>query len=182
MPSSVTRRVRRSTASVSDLDHRAVPVAVRMCGRRRVGVLVGRVVRHRCAPPGDGPDARQELTEAEGLHDVVVGTELEPDDAVDLLGTRGDHDDRDVGTCPQLAAHVEAVAVGETEVEQHDVEVAVAALRASASLPVSTRSTSRPSRSRPLASGVAMASSSSTIRTRMGGSTFSVGPARSGVW
>ena len=127
-PSTLTRRVRRSTVSAptSTTDgggrqravavRRAVPVAVRCRGRG----VVGR--RHRRAATDDGADARDELAEAERLDDVVVGAELQPDDPVDLFGARGHHDDRHVGARPQLAAHVEAVAVGQAEVEQHHVE------------------------------------------------------------
>ena len=46
---------------------------------RAAGVAGGR------APAGDGADARQQLAEAERLHQVVVGPELEADDTVDLL-------------------------------------------------------------------------------------------------
>ena len=45
-----------------------------------------------------GADARDELAEAERLDDVVVGAELEADDAVDLLAPRGHHDDRHVAS------------------------------------------------------------------------------------
>src|SRR5206468_2752561 len=57
----------------------------------------------------DGADAGDQLAQAEGLHDVVVGAELEADDAVALLAARGDDDDRHVRPRAQLAADVEAV-------------------------------------------------------------------------
>ena len=64
-----------------------------------------------------------QLAEPERLHDVVVGTELETDDTVDLVAARRHDDDRDVGLRAQPATQLEAVEVGEAEVEQHDVGV-----------------------------------------------------------
>ena len=69
----------------------------------------------------DGPDPRDELAQPERLDDVVVRAELEPDDAVDLLALRRDHDDRHVRAGPQLAADREAVDIGQPNVEQHEV-------------------------------------------------------------
>ena len=46
------------------------------------------------ASPQDRPDPRHELARAERLDDVVVGAELEADDAVGLLAAGGEHDDR----------------------------------------------------------------------------------------
>ena len=66
-------------------------------------------------------DARHELTEAEGLHDVVVGGHLEQEDAVDLVLACSHHDDRDPRSLPQTTAHLSPVEVGQSEVEQHDV-------------------------------------------------------------
>ena len=72
-------------------------------------------------PPRDGPDAGDQLAQAERLDDVVVRPELETDDAVDLLAAGRDDDDRHLGACAQLATDGEAVHVREPEVEQHDV-------------------------------------------------------------
>jgi len=56
-------------------------------GRRLIGA--GRVAaQHRL-------DAQHDFTRAEGLGDVIVGAELEADDAVDLLALRGEHDQGD---------------------------------------------------------------------------------------
>src|SRR5262249_51027607 len=41
-------------------------------------------------------DTRDQLARAEGFADVVVGAEVEPEETVDLVDARGDHDDRDV--------------------------------------------------------------------------------------
>src|SRR6478752_6248126 len=58
---------------------------------------------------GHRVDARDHLAKAERLDYVVVRAELEPDDAVDLLSTRGDDDDRDIRPLAELSAHGEAV-------------------------------------------------------------------------
>ncbi len=73
----------------------------------------------------DRPDAGDHLGAAERLDHVVVGAELEPDDAVGLGAAGGQHQDRDRGRAADRAADVAPVAVGEREVEQHDREVAV---------------------------------------------------------
>ena len=111
---------------------------------------------------GHRADAREQLPEAERLHDVVVRAELEPDDAVDLVAARGHDDDRHLGARPQPPAHLEPVDVGQAEIEQHDVVV----LRGERRRAGRGAATSRPSRSSPRASGTAIASSSSTISTR----------------
>jgi hypothetical protein len=52
----------------------------------------------------DAADARQQLARAEGLGQVVVGAHFQADDAVDLVGTRGEHDHRQARFHPQVAA------------------------------------------------------------------------------
>ena len=73
------------------------------------------------APATDGADPRRQLAPAERLGDVVVGAELEPEDAVELVATGGEHDDRDGPALAQLAADVTAVDVRQAEVEQDEV-------------------------------------------------------------
>ena len=122
-----------------------------------------RAVR-RATPARDGADARDQLAQAERLHDVVVGAELEPDDPVGLLAARGDDDDRHVRALAQPPADVEPVDVGQAQVQQHEVGPERSS---SAAAPVAARSTSKPSRRSPSTSGSAIASSSSTTRMRM---------------
>ena len=64
---------------------------------------------------------RHQLADVERLVDVVVGAEIE---RLDLLGfalARRQHDDRHIGPFARAADHVLAVAVGQAEIEQHDV-------------------------------------------------------------
>ena len=67
------------------------------------------------------PDAGHQLAEAERLHHVVVGAELEAEHPVELVGPGGQHDDRHVRRRAQCPADVVPVHVGQAEVEQHEV-------------------------------------------------------------
>ena len=68
-------------------------------------------------------DARQQLARVEGLGQVVVGADLEADDAVDVLDLGGEHDDRRrvVGRA-QAAADRQAVFAGQHQVEHDQVD------------------------------------------------------------
>ena len=68
-----------------------------------------------------GPGCARQLAQAVRLDDVVVGAELEADDAVDLLAARGDDDDRHARALAQAAADLEAVDVGQAQVEQDEI-------------------------------------------------------------
>jgi hypothetical protein len=71
--------------------------------------------------PQHGADARHQLAGAERLDDVVVGAELEAGHAVDLVATGGQHDHGGVAGGAQLAQGVEARAVRQHDVQQHEV-------------------------------------------------------------
>jgi D-alanyl-D-alanine carboxypeptidase/D-alanyl-D-alanine-endopeptidase (penicillin-binding protein 4) len=77
--------------------------------------------RGRRRPSGDGSDARHQLSQPEGLDEVVVGAELQPDDPIGLLAPGAHDDDRHIAAGPQPTADLVAVDVGEPEVEQDDV-------------------------------------------------------------
>ena len=61
--------------------------------------------------------ASDEFAHSIGLGDVVIGTDLETHDGVDLGTLRGDHDDGHVRLRADLPAHVDA-----RDLRQHDVE------------------------------------------------------------
>lgn len=63
-----------------------------------------------------------QLAEAERLHEVVVRAEFEEEHAVELVAASRQHDDRNLRTLANLPAHVFAVEVGESEVEEDEVE------------------------------------------------------------
>jgi hypothetical protein len=75
-------------------------------------------------PPCHSPNPREQLAEPERLGEIVVGAHLEPDDLVDLLALGGDHDDGHGRPGTQLAAHRQAVHVGQADVEQDEVGLA----------------------------------------------------------
>src|ERR1700757_2408367 len=64
------------------------------------------------------PDPRQKFLDAEGLGDVVVGTEVERGDLRALVGTARQDDDRDIGLgVADAADHLQAVDIGQSKVE-----------------------------------------------------------------
>ena len=75
----------------------------------------------RAAAPQDGADPSGELARGEGLDDVVVRAELEPEHAIDLLTPGGEHHDRDVRLPADLPRQITPVAVGKHHVEQDEV-------------------------------------------------------------
>ena len=76
-----------------------------------VATAVGRGAAQNALDPGD------ELARIERLRQVVVGADLETDDLVHVLVASGQHQDRDVGALAHAAADLEAVHVGQVEVE-----------------------------------------------------------------
>jgi hypothetical protein len=72
-----------------------------------------------------GSDAGEQLGEAEGLRDVVVGAAVESFDAVGDGVARGNDDHGDVGAgLSELADEGEAVEAGQVDVEEDEVVVA----------------------------------------------------------
>ena len=69
-------------------------------------------------------DPRDQLARTEGLHDIIVGANLEADDAVDLRAHGGQHDDRRPVLLAQLLAEDEPALAGHHEVEHDEVETA----------------------------------------------------------
>src|SRR5688572_21553636 len=103
----------------------AVPHGIGVELHFEVFVLVSQdAARLRPFAPQRGAAARGELLHAEGLHHVVVGAHLEPEDAVHLVRARGHDDDRHVGGRLLPAdhpAHLEPVHAGQVQVEEHQV-------------------------------------------------------------
>ena len=83
----------------------------------------------RLAPPEHGLDARGELLDRERLRHVVVGPELEPEHLVALVALRRQDDDRDAGVVlAHRLAHLEAVELGQHQVEEHEIGLLVEGL------------------------------------------------------
>ena len=71
--------------------------------------------------PQHRANACGELARRERLRHVVVGAELEPDDAVGLLAAGGQHDHGQPGALADPAAELEAVRPGKHQVEDDEV-------------------------------------------------------------
>ncbi len=69
-------------------------------------------------------DARHQFAHLEGLGDVVVRADLQPDHAVGQFGARGQHDDWQVTALADFPAQRQAVFAGQREIEHHQVVVA----------------------------------------------------------
>jgi len=72
-----------------------------------------------------GLDARDEFAAAERLRQVIVRAHFQPDDAIDLVALRGQHDDGEVRLRPQRAAERQPVLARQHEIEQDQVDAAV---------------------------------------------------------
>ncbi len=80
-----------------------------------------RLAAQRC-PAEERPDAAPELTNGEGLRDVVVRPQLEADHLVQLVVSGREHDDRHGALGAQPPAHLEPVELREHEVEDDEVD------------------------------------------------------------
>jgi len=79
-----------------------------------------------CRPgrtPEDCPDACDQGPRVEGLRDVVVGAQLQPDDGIHVVRTGGEHEDRRLAAPANLATDVEAILLRQHEVQDHEVRV-----------------------------------------------------------
>jgi hypothetical protein len=72
-------------------------------------------------PAGDRPQASQQLVDVEGLGDVVVGAGVQGVDLRGALTAPGQDDDRGRGPATQPTDDVDAIHVGEPQVEHDDV-------------------------------------------------------------
>jgi hypothetical protein len=68
-------------------------------------------------------DAREQLARIEGLGEVVVGTDLEPDDAIDVVALGSEHDDGcQVTASAKAAADRKTILAGQHQVEDDQIE------------------------------------------------------------
>src|SRR5690606_26614034 len=72
----------------------------------------------RAAAAQHGANPRDDLARAERFADVIVGTEFEAEQAVDLLDPRGEHEDGHRGKGADLPTQGEAVDAGQVDVEK----------------------------------------------------------------
>ena len=100
-----------------------------------------RLVGRGGGPPDGGAHPGQQFLHAERLGHVVVRAGVQRLDLVGAVGPAGQHDDRGLGPAAQPLDDLDAVQVGQAQVEEHQVR-GVAAAVVSASDPVAAVSTS----------------------------------------
>ena len=89
---------------------------------RQVGHL--QLLGRGLAAPQQRPHARQQLDEGERLHQVIVGALFEAFDAVVERAARAQNQDRRAGLAvADLLQHLQAVHIGQHEVENHQVVI-----------------------------------------------------------
>jgi len=74
-------------------------------------------------PPEHGSHPRHEFLGAERLRDVVVRANLEAHELVGLLAPAGEHDDRHVRLPTESPGDIEAVELGQTEIEHDEIRL-----------------------------------------------------------
>ncbi len=88
-----------------------------------VGILDPRRGGRHLGAAQDDPHPREQLAQAVGLHEVVVGTEFEADHPVDLVpAMAGGDDHRQVAPGAQVAQQVEPVLRAQPQVQHDEVE------------------------------------------------------------
>jgi hypothetical protein len=83
------------------------------CGRRD-GRLRLQAAQYRA-------DARHQLAWRERLDHIIIGPDLQPDDAVDLVIARGQKYHRRIGELAQAAAHIKAAYIGQADIEHNQI-------------------------------------------------------------
>ena len=78
--------------------------------------------RQRLRAPEHSGDPRNQLARAERLWNVVVGTHLEPDDAIDFLAARGQQDHGYLRRVADMAAEAQAVFARHHDVEHDKID------------------------------------------------------------
>jgi len=75
--------------------------------------------------PQHSADARDQLAWIEGLSEIVVRAELEPDDAINVFRQRREKDDRQGRIlCAHVPAHVQAGAIRQHDVDHGQTDIA----------------------------------------------------------
>ena len=100
--------------------HRHHPL-VKINGKAADGIHIGRAFGYRGAAAQHGPDASQQLGGGKGLGDIVIGTVVQCCHLVLLHVAGTDHDHRKVDLLPQLPEKLDAVDVGQSQIQQHHI-------------------------------------------------------------
>ena len=70
--------------------------------------------------PERGANAREQLLDRKRLSQVVIGAGIERSDLVRVLAARRDHDDRHARPRAHRLHHLDAVHIGQAQIEQHN--------------------------------------------------------------
>ncbi|CEJ86518.1 hypothetical protein HYPGJ_30522 [Hyphomicrobium sp. GJ21] len=89
---------------------------MRRGGCRRGGAVAAVV------PSQDGAHAGENLAEVERLRDVIVGSDLEADNAVDGVAFAGDHHDRDIVLGPDFAGEGESIFLPKGQIQRDEAD------------------------------------------------------------
>jgi hypothetical protein len=69
---------------------------------------------------------RQRLARVERFRQIIVRAHLEPEDAIDVLAARGEHDDQDRRFRAQFAAQRQPALAGQHDVENQEIDTMTA--------------------------------------------------------
>src|SRR5688572_15288835 len=89
--------------------------------RQSFGALLP--ARQHPAAAKHGTDARDQLSRVEWLGDIVVGAELQADDAIRVLGQRGEQDDRHLRGFLQALADAQSVLAWHHYVQHDEIRI-----------------------------------------------------------
>src|SRR5262249_15299958 len=124
------KRLEQIELSASQRDLLALGVGdaplLRVCGKsgKAEDLRLGLNRQRFGAPTQHRADAGDQLARVERLTEIIVGANLKADDAVDILFQCRKENDRHVGAVgSEVAAHVEAGAVGQHHVEDDEIDV-----------------------------------------------------------
>jgi hypothetical protein len=70
--------------------------------------------------PADRFHSSHQFTGAKGLHHIVVATNLQPHDPIDLIAPGGKKNDRHLGKCADQAADFKAIDIRQANIEENE--------------------------------------------------------------
>ena len=110
-----------SSTAASSLHHRARGGIERDVADRHARQ---RVLLARLRAAEDGVNARRQLARVERLGQIVVGADLQADDAIDVLAAGREQNDGNDESPPKLAQNLEAVLLGQHHIENDELVAA----------------------------------------------------------
>jgi hypothetical protein len=81
--------------------------------------------RPRLVAPENGAHASHQFPRVERLGQIIVGAQIQADDAVHVVGAGRQHEHRHTALLAQLPQNLEAVHAGQHDVQDHQAETAV---------------------------------------------------------